>query len=505
MAINYSFSQKHNWRLRFHLQTESGDVTDPNGLCQLGGTYHFFHQHRRLWPDAAHGWAHWESEDLVHWRWCGSPIMPSCELDKNGSYSGSAVVRDGQMWCYYTGNQLLPGDHDYDYSGRLANEILVVSDGEHFGEKRLVLGNEGYPSYCSCHVRDPKVWQRDGTWHMLLGARAKGDRGCVLLYGSADGLSWSLEGSATNVGVGTFGYMWECPNRIRLDGREFLLICPQGVPKRDFSFENVHNTGYFPLEGTVVDALGADPGLMDAGGPHPVFDPQDFVELDFGFDFYAPQAFEDEQGRTLLVGWVGLPDIETQYDNPTREWTHTLTVPRVLSLNNAGHICQWPVPELDALHEQVVGLTGEGLHGTTGTVGSAKNDEYELTGAIGATFPGGACDLMVEDVQGEGRILLNGDLELMVRHDMLELAFLSPAGAYRTVRRLSTSKLSAGSVQSLRLLVDTSVVEIYVNGGEKTLTTRWYPERIDQLRVSSTLPGEHRAWAMGAMTFGIRG
>ena len=505
MPINYSFNQKHNWRLKFHLQTESGDVTDPNGLCQLNGVYHFSHQHRRLWPDAAHGWAHWTSTDLVNWQWCGSPIMPSCELDKNGSYSGSATVHDGQMWCYYTGNQLLPGDHDYDYSGRLANEILVVSDGTNYGEERLVLGNEGYPAYCSCHVRDPKVWEQDGRWYMLLGARAKGDRGAVLLYGSEDGLSWKLAGSATNTDEDTFGYMWECPNRICLDGREFLLVCPQGVPKRDFSFENVHNTGYFPLSGTVVDTLGKDPKLMDADGPYPCMDPKDFVEMDYGFDFYAPQAFEDESGRTLLVGWVGLPDIETQYDNPTREWTHTLTVPRVLSLNEAGNICQWPAPEIEVLHGEPAEFSGQGLHGTTGTVGSAKNDEYELSDAIGATFQGGTCDLLLDDIKGEGRILLNGDLELMVRKDLVELAFLSPAGAYRTVRRLSTAKLSAGAVQSLRLLVDTSVVEIYVNGGEKTFTTRWYPEDISKLHVASTLDAEHRAWTMGSMTYGIRG
>ena len=210
MAIKRTWSPKHNWRLRFHLQTETGDITDPNGLCQLDDTYHYFHQHRRLWPDAAHGWGHWATRDFVSWKWLGSPIMPDRELDRNGSYSGSATVHDGRMWCYYTGNQLLPGEHDYDYSGRLANETLVVSDGSTFGEKRLVLGNEGYPAYCSCHVRDPKVWKQGGCWHMLLGARAQGDRGCILLYKSPDGLSWRLEGSATNLGRQPFGYMWEC-------------------------------------------------------------------------------------------------------------------------------------------------------------------------------------------------------------------------------------------------------------------------------------------------------
>jgi len=496
-----SLDKRHNWRLRFHLQVATGDMTDPNGLCQLNGTYHFFHQHRRLWPSPAHGWAHWESEDLVHWRWMGTPIMPDCELDENGSYSGSAVIRDGEMWCYYTGNQLLPGVHDYDYSGRLANEVLVRSDGEHFGEKQLVLGNEGYPVYCSCHVRDPKVWGEGDTWHMLLGARTKDDRGMVLLYKSPDGFAWRLEGSATNRGDAAFGYMWECPNVARIDGREFLLVCPQGVPKRTFSFENIHNSGYFPVEGTVTGLLAGDPGLMDATGPYQCIDERSFVEFDYGFDFYAPQVFEDEAGRTILVGWASVPDIETQYDNPTREWTHTLTVPRELSLNDAERICQLPVYEIDSPRTETVALTTEGAAGATGTVGSSRYDQFDLSGAVGATFPG-TCDLVLESVSGEGRVLLNADLELLVTKGLIELAFTGMAGAYRTVRRLPASALSAGRVNDLRVLVDTSIVEIFVNDGEVTMTTRWYPQDTDRLRVTSTIPcSRATAWKMGSFTW----
>ena len=56
--------------------------------------------------------------------------------------------------------------------------------------------------------------------------------------------------------------MWECPNVARIDGKEFLLVCPQGVPKRPFSFENIHNSGYFPIKGTLVNLLSQDSGLM---------------------------------------------------------------------------------------------------------------------------------------------------------------------------------------------------------------------------------------------------
>ena len=147
MAMKFDLDQRHNWRLRYHLQTPIGWMSDPNGLCQYQGEYHFFHQYSPRWPTRLHGWGHWTSPNLVDWEFHGGDIMPSCELDRNGSYSGSAVIRDGQMWCYFTGNVLDEGDHDYDYTGRHAMETITVSeDGRTFGEKRLVLPDTQHPA-----------------------------------------------------------------------------------------------------------------------------------------------------------------------------------------------------------------------------------------------------------------------------------------------------------------------------------------------------------------------
>ena len=31
MAVDINWNPKHNWRLRYHLQTPTGGLTDPNG------------------------------------------------------------------------------------------------------------------------------------------------------------------------------------------------------------------------------------------------------------------------------------------------------------------------------------------------------------------------------------------------------------------------------------------------------------------------------------------
>ncbi len=502
MALDINWSPKHNWRLRWHLQTPTGGLTDPNGLMQFNGTYHFFHQYTPRWPADGHGWGHWSSPDLVSWTFHGSAISPDCDLDRNGSYSGSGLVRDGQMWCYYTGNVLLPGDYDYDYAGRLANETLVTSpDGVHFSQKRLVLGNDGYPAYCSNHVRDPKVWEKDGELHMMLGARTMDDHGCVIMYRSDDGIDWEFDGSCTSASGRPFGYMWECPNVATIGGRDFLFVCPQGVPKQPTKFQNIHNSGYFPIEGSVIDLLRGDKDGMDAKGPHPCVDEDTFVELDYGFDFYAPQVFSDEGGRVIIVGWVSLPDVELQYELPTREWLGTLTAPRELTLNEAGNVCQWPVAEIDGLRRKEVALTPEGAIGATGTVGSSSYDVFDLAGAIGARFADCSADVVVSGIQGDGRMMIGADLELIVMGDMLELDFQGPSGRWRTVRRLPASALSAGRVTDLRVMVDTSIVEVYVNGGEHTMTTRWYPLDIDSVAVTSTFEATHQAWELAPYEF----
>lgn len=105
------------------------------------------------------------------------------------------------------------GDFDYVHTGRRATQILVESeDGLELSEKRARLRNTDYPSTCTCHVRDPKVWQQDGLWWMLLGARDVGDCGMVVLFRSKDGVAW---GSPLTVGsTEPLGFMWECPDRI---------------------------------------------------------------------------------------------------------------------------------------------------------------------------------------------------------------------------------------------------------------------------------------------------
>ena len=203
---------------RFHIMPPAGWLNDPNGLCQAGGVFHAYFQYA---PFDVNGgvkmWGHATSRDLMNWEYVGAPLLPDEPFDCHGVYSGSALAEDGRIRVLYTGNvKLSDADGTYDYvnTGRRADTVYVESaDGQTFSQKRVVLASEDYPEDLTCHVRDPKVWRdADGRYHMVLGARrrvdgphvdsrfcamhgegAGRDVGEILVYGSADMLSWELE------------------------------------------------------------------------------------------------------------------------------------------------------------------------------------------------------------------------------------------------------------------------------------------------------------------------
>ncbi|MCI6638762.1 MAG: glycoside hydrolase family 32 protein [Bilifractor sp.] len=439
---------KNGWRLQYHLMPPDGWLNDPNGLCQFQGVYHIFFQYSPNTPGPdgrfARTWGHYAGRDLLHLKYTGVPFWPVDPIDRDGCYSGSALTDDEHIRLYYTGNVKESGNHDYTYSGRQANEILVESDGENFSEKTCLLTNSDYPKNCTCHVRDPKVWKKENGFYMILGARVKGpdlsadsDFGEVLFYQSEDGIHWNFLKSLTS--EERFGYMWECPDYFTLSGKTFLSLCPQGLPKGEYRYQNIYQAGYFTVEGSLdgVQYL------------------HDFREWDYGFDFYAPQSFVDEQGRRLFIGWVGMPD--APYTNPTAEpkgkgWENCLTVPRELSLEN-GTIRQNPIAELKNLRYDETPVMP---HGSMVLPDGAGDFEISLLE--------GTEDLAWDIYFGDGAVL-------SYREDLLRLNFTDSVGFGRRERRVIIP-----DIEYIRILVDSSLLEIFINDGEYVITSRFYPK-----------------------------
>lgn len=435
------------WKPDFHLVPPVGWLNDPNGLCRFRGEYHVFYQYSPFDPNGGlKFWGHYKSRDLLSWEQCPIMLCPDQAYDLHGVYSGSALCREDGMYLYYTGNVKQEGPHDYISTGRESNTIVAYSpDGIHLGWKRLLMQNKDYPAGLTRHVRDPKVWEQDGTFYMVQGARTSADTAQALLFSSKDGFQW--EHINTFRTEQPFGYIWECPDLFEMDGQWFLLGCPQGVQKQQPGFENQYACGYFPLYGDFR-------GQCRLG---------EFVPFDYGFDFYAPQTFFDGT-RRLLIGWMGMPD--AAYTNPTVSygWQHCLTVPRELTCVD-GKLRMRPVKELESLR-----------------IGA---QELCFSGQQSIEVPR-ACEILLR-WSGDLRLELSG-AALKAEHGMLTLT-LEAGGCGRGTRSVPIENL-----KTLRLLADTSALEIFADDGRAVLTTRWYP---DGERRTLALQGEGRAVVYG--------
>lgn len=431
------------FRQTFHLMPPVGWLNDPNGLCRCGDWYHVFYQYGPF--DVTGGvkhWGHYRSRDLLHWEALPVMLYPDQPWDIHGVYSGSALVEDGTLYLYYTGNVKHAGNYDYIKAGRGHNTALAVSkDGVTVESNTLLMENKDYPDGLTCHVRDPKVWAQDGKYYMVQGARTLDDHGQLLVFESTDKFNWTfLQALKT---PHHFGYMWECPDLFCVDGQWFLVCSPQGVPHEETRFQNVYSCGYFPLHG-------------DFRGEYSL---GEFVEMDLGFDFYAPQTFQDGD-RRLMFGWMGMPDAD--YTNPTTEsgWQHCLTVP-----------C-----ELRRQGDRLVRLPA-----------------VEVTALRGAAIPAHQAQVFDLEAMTEptGRMVFRDAAVLEWQPGLVTLSFLE-GGAGRTLRRVAVDQLNA-----LRILGDSSSLEIFLNDGQQVLSTRYYPQ--PEAQGIAITGAQARVWEMGAM------
>jgi beta-fructofuranosidase len=141
-------------------------------------------------------------------------------------------------------------------------------------------------------------------------------------------------------------------------------------------------------------------------------------------------------------------------------------VPRVLTLNDAGRICQAPAAEIDAL----------------------RRDRVDV-GPGGITVEPKVADLVLTGIEGDGVLRFGDFLELRFEDGVAKLEFtdMSRSGD----RKLRQAPID--EVRNVRILVDTSVLEIFVNDGAYVFGTRFFEES-DELALSHDLKAASQVW-----------
>ncbi|WP_294395786.1 sucrose-6-phosphate hydrolase [uncultured Clostridium sp.] len=431
------------YRQKFHIQPTTGLLNDPNGFCYYNGEYHLFYQWFPYGP--VHGVKHWyhvSSKDMVHWKDCGVGIIPTEYFESHGAFSGSGIVKDNKLYLFYTGNT-----RDENWI-RHPYQCVAVMDSEGNIEKAEEPVIDNVPDGYTDNFRDPKVFMDNGKYYAVIGAeRKEGNIGTILYYESENFTDWTLKGEIKNNFIGN-GFMWECPDYFKINNKGVLVFSPQGLKPEGDKYKNIYQSGY--MIGKPIDFSKGE------------FINNEFNELDRGFDFYAPQTTATADGRRVLVGWMGLPEIE--YPSDENEWAHCLTIPRELSIKD-DKLIQRPIKELELLRDKKI----------TKSI-SLENEEVEIEGFSEKTYEV-VCNL--KDISGNRigiKLRKSDNEETVFYYDMKNNKLVldrSKSGSefateYGTERRSDFH----GDSLKLQIYIDVSSVEIFINDGEEVFTSR---------------------------------
>ena len=443
----------------FHLSTRVGWMNDPNGFSYYRGEYHMFYQYH---PYDSHWgpmhWGHAVSKDLLHWEYLPAALAPDMDYDRDGCFSGSAVVLpDGRHLLMYTG---VARETQPDGSTRdIQTQCIAVGDGIDY-EKYLgnpVLTKEDLPEGGSkFDFRDPKLWQRpDGSYRCVVGNCTQEGDGRILLYSSPDGVRWKYE-KILAVNGKRFGEMWECPDFFMLDGKAVLITSPQDMLPQGFEYHNGNGT---------LCLIGSYDEEMEQ------FTEDHNQSIDYGIDFYAPQTILAPDGRRIMIGWMQNWDT-CNLHTPDQPWLGQMTLPRELSVRN-GRLYQNPVRELETLrgeevrHENVTFSNVISLAGVTG-----RKVDMEVT-----IHPADA-----ENIYRKFAVRF-------AQNDIYQtsISFRPYESIVKVDRKFSGSRRAIihqrrclvhnedGSIK-MRIILDKFSVEVFVNDGEYALTATMYTD-----------------------------
>lgn len=434
------------WKPRFHIHPEYGLLNDPNGLAYFNGKYHVFHQ---WYPfGATHGmkhWAHLESKDLVNWERLPVALIPTESYESHGAYSGNAIEVEGELYLYYTGNV------KYNSDDRSANQCLAIMD--RLGNIRKCEKNpiiKGVPVGYTGHVRDPKVFKVKDSYYMILGAQRENKTGTLIVYKSENAIDWSFSGELK---LENFhdeeGYMWECPDYINIDGKDVLILSLQGISSHNHRYKNIFS---------VVYAVGSfDFERLK-------FNVESYEELDKGFDFYAPQSFKGKEGENLLLAWAGMG--EFSYPTDSELWAHCLTFPRELSIEG-NKLIQRPSKSIEKLIK--ANKRDEGIAFNSKEIENSSNSYYlklELSSLDEVDF---GVKLFSSDIESLSLNFNKKKSVVTLNRENLNHSFAKEYGLSRSI------EIKIENTVTIELLVDNSIVEIFINDGKEVMTTRAFP------------------------------
>lgn len=435
---------------RFHLKAPIGWINDPNGFSYYQGEYHLFYQfhpYSNKWGPMH--WGHVKTRNFVQWEHLPVALAPDREYDCDGCFSGSAIWDGDKHILAYTSTYIEKED------GRTSQvrqtQSIAVGDGFDYykQEGNPVISGDMLPENSNREdFRDPKLWKENDRYYMIVGNKSEDGKGQILKFSSPNLWDWKYECVLYQDSRG-IGCMWECPDYFRLQESQILIFSPQDMQADGLEYHCGDGSLYFVGEETEGR-----------------FQEESMGSLDYGIDFYAPQTVLTEDGRRILIAWMQSWDSNIYPQE--FEWCGMMTFPRELFLEDRS-IRQLPAREIKAFWENEKQYEGVLVEGEV-NLPDIRGRVLDLTFGIRNID----CNIL------EIRLAKRGNHYISIEYDTVRrILTFDRKFSYCITDVVNERKIfldPQNGVITMRILLDLYSVEIFLNDGEKTLTSTFFME-----------------------------
>ncbi|MFG2352203.1 glycoside hydrolase family 32 protein [Streptomyces sp. NPDC048521] len=451
------------YRAGYHFTVPDQWKNDPQRPVWIDGEYHYYYLYNAdyLAGEVGTAWRLATSADLVSFTDRGIAVPKDTTV--NGDvWSGSAVVDTRNTAGFGAGAVIAlvtmsPGggtDHQEQFL------YYSTDGGRSFAPHGTdpVLANPGVADF-----RDPKVIRDDDRdrWVMALAERNK-----IGFYHSADLKSWTYTGGFVKDGIGVL----ECPDLFRITADDGTARWVLGASADGTGSGQPATYAYWTgsFDGSAFTADSADPQW-----------------LDHGWDWYAAVTFEKrgpdgavDPATRYALGWLNnwayahtTPTIDADGFNGTDSVVREITLKKTPS--GGYHLASRPITALDAYVSRTVRLGDLTVDGTR--LLDHTGISYELTTEITWDRLTGAGVQLRRSPDGVRHIDagIYGDYAFLNRRGTVN----PDAGGSRQESH-SPFDRSAGRVR-LRILVDRTSVEMFVDDGRYVHSTSVFPYLVD--------------------------
>ncbi|MGI5423277.1 glycoside hydrolase family 32 protein [Streptomyces sp. CA-179760] len=463
-----------SYRAAYHFTVPEQWKNDPQRPVWIDGAYHYYYLHNADYLSGAVGtaWRLATSTDLVSFTDRGIAV-PKDTTPNGDVWSGSAVVDTDGTAGFGAGAVVVlatmsPHDGPSDQAQYL---YYSTDDGRSFTPHGTdpVLPNPGVRDF-----RDPKVIRDEerGRWVMTL---AENDK--VGFYHSSDLRSWSYVSGFVRGGIGVL----ECPDLFRIRAGDGTVKWVLGVSANGKAAGLPNTYAYWTgsFDGSAFTA--------DADQPQ---------WLDHGWDWYGAVTFDkrgadgtsDEETR-YAIGWLNnwdyaqiTPTIDSDGFNGTDSIVREITLKR--GADGTYHLASRPVPALDRYVSRTVRPGDLEVEGTR--LLDYRGTAYELT-----------CEITWDQLTGAGVQLRRSPdgvrhIDAGVHRDYTYLnrrPSVSPDMSGRWQESRSPFDPARRSVK-LRILVDRTSVEMFVDDGRYVHSSAAFPYLVDTGLALFTVEGK---------------